>query len=177
MNKEGISKNIVLIGMSGSGKTAVGHFLSKKLNMKLIDTDDIIMLNSKKTIPYIFSEYGEKYFRGLEGNVIKNLSSKTGLIISTGGGVVLNKKNIHLLKKKGILFFLEASIETLAKNVELSSQTHRPLLENSRNLEDRIRNIYKKREKLYVSSADYIVDVDNKSVEEIGKEIIYILNK
>lgn len=177
MNKDDISENIVLIGMSGSGKTAVGKFLSKKLNMKLMDTDDIIVLNSKMTIPYIFSEYGEKYFRDLEGKVIDDLSSETGLIISTGGGVVLNKKNIYLLKKKGTLFFLEANIETLVKNIESSSQTHRPLLENNKGLWDRIRNIYKKREELYLSSGDYIVKVDNKSVEEIGEEIIYILNK
>ena len=177
MNKDDISENIVLIGMSGSGKTAVGKFLSKKLNMKLMDTDDIIVLNSKNTIPYIFSEYGEKYFRGLEEKVIKDISLKTGLIISTGGGVVLNKKNVHLLKKKGILFFLEATIDTIVKNIESSFQTHRPLLENNKGLEDRIRNIYKKREELYISSGDYIVKVDNKSVEEIGEEIIYILNK
>lgn len=177
MNKDDISENIVLIGMSGSGKTVVGKFLSKKLNMKLMDTDDIIVLNSKNTIPYIFNEYGEKYFRGLEEKVIKDISLKTGLIISTGGGVVLNKKNVHLLKKKGILFFLEATIDTIVKNIESSFQTHRPLLENNKGLEDRIRNIYKKREELYISSGDYIVKVDNKSVEEIGEEIIYILNK
>lgn len=177
MNKKGISKNIVLIGMSGSGKTVVGRFLSQKLNMKHKDTDDIIVLNSKKTIPYIFNEYGEKYFRDLESKVIDDLSSKTGLIISTGGGVILNKDNIYLLKKKGILFFLRANIDTLVKNIELSFQTHRPLLDNNRELEDNIRNIYKKREKLYTSGADYIVKVDNKSVEEIGEEIIYILNK
>lgn len=177
MSKEYISKNIVLIGMSGSGKTVVGQFLSKKLNMKLIDTDDIIVLNSKKTIPYIFSQYGEKKFRDLESKVIDDLSSETGIIISTGGGVVLNKKNIYLLKKKGVLFFLKANMDTLVKNIESSSQTHRPLLENNKSLGDRIRNIYKKRKELYISSADYIVKVDRKSVEEIGEEIIYILNK
>ena len=176
MNKN-IFKNIVLIGMSGSGKTVVGKFLSQKLNMKFMDTDDIIVLNNKKTIPYIFNKYGEKYFRDLESKVIDDLSSKTELIISTGGGVVLNKNNIYLLKKKGILFFLQANINTLAKNIESSFQTHRPLLNNNRDLRDNIRDMYIKREELYISSADYIVKVDNKSVEEIGKEIIYILNK
>ena len=170
-------KNIILIGMSGSGKTTVGEFVSKKLNMKFMDTDDIIVFNRDMTIECIFNKYGEKYFRNLEKKVIKEISLKNNIVISTGGGVVLNKANMDALREKGIVFFLKARMDTLVKNIENSFQTHRPLLKNNNKLDYTIKEIYKEREKLYFNNADYIIKIDNKSVEEIGHEIIHIFNK
>lgn len=169
-------KNIVLIGMSGVGKTVVGKNISEKNNMKLIDTDDIIVCNSGKTIAYIFDNYGENYFRSLESNIIENLSTENNAIISTGGGIIMDRKNIYSLKENGIIFLLEASLDTLIRNVNLS-QEKRPLLEEGNNLRKKIENINRERKDFYISSADYIIKVDNKSIEEIGDEIISIFKQ
>ena len=168
--------NIVLIGMSGSGKTRTGRYLSKKLNLEFLDTDDLIIFKSKRTVQYIFDQYGEEYFRILEANIIKDLAPRTGMVISTGGGVILNEENIKLLKQNGIIFFLKANTETLAKNIKSSSR-NRPLLVKDDNLKKKIEKMYSRRKESYISSADYIIHVDNKSVIDIADEIIYILNK
>lgn len=169
-------KNIVLIGMSGVGKTVVGKYVSKKNNMKLLDTDNIIVVNSDETISDIFNNYGEEYFRSLESNIIEGLSTETNSVISTGGGIIMDKNNIKYLKTNGIIFLLQANLDTLIRNVNLSKEK-RPLLEESNNFKNRIENINKNRKDLYISSADYIIKVDNKSIEEIGDEIISIFKQ
>lgn len=168
-------KNIVLIGMSGVGKTVVGEYISRKNNMKLIDTDDIIEDTSGKTIPYIFKNYGEIHFRKLEFEIIKKLSDKLNTIISTGGGVVLDEDNINSLRTNGIIFFLEANLNTLIKNIK-SSREERPLLDEGSSFERKVESISEKRKDLYHSSYDYRVVVDNKSIENIGDEVIHIYN-
>lgn len=172
------NKNIILIGMSGVGKTTVGNYVSKKLNMRFIDTDNQIILNTGKAIEDIFNEYGEEYFRVLENQIINNVSIYKRTVISTGGGVVLDKVNIYSLKNNGIIFLLKASIDTIFNNLKSNqlSSDRRPLLKGESNLRNKIKELYKKREKLYLYNADYIIDVDNKSINEVGNEIIYIFN-
>ena len=171
-------KNIVLIGMSGVGKSTVGKYISKEMNMDFLDTDDIIVSNMGKDIDYIFSTYGEKYFRELEKMIINILSKKKNIVISTGGGIILNPINVEKLKKNGIIYFLKGSVETLYHNINLSkdSKEQRPLLDEN-NLKNSIEKIYNKRENLYLSSGDYIIYVDGKNVEEIGDEIIQKFNE
>ena len=175
MNKR---NNIVLIGMSGAGKTTVGRYISSRLGMKFMDTDDIIVFNTGKTIHDIFGEHGEKYFRDLENKVIESLKSNNGMVISTGGGVVLNKNNIDILNESGNIFLLDANIETLINNIKSSpkSKEHRPLLYDH-NLDASIKELYNRRKELYFSSADYIIQVNNRTIEDIGSEIIYIFEQ
>lgn len=171
-------KNIVLIGMSGVGKSTIGKYISEKMNMDFLDTDDIIVSNTGKNINYIFDNYGEKCFRELEKLVISTLSQKESIIISTGGGIVLNLINIEKLKKNGIIFFLKGSVETLYQNIIVSKgfKEQRPLLDE-KNLKSSIEKIYKARENLYLSSGDYIISVDERTVKEIGDEIIQVFNE
>lgn len=179
MSRYGNFKNIVLIGMSGVGKTVVGEYIANKLSMEFLDTDEMIITSSRKTIDYIFNIYGEEYFRSLERDVIKSLSSKRGVVISTGGGVVLYNQNIQILKENGIIFLLKASIETIVSNLEtsLSYKEKRPLLKDSLCFSQRIEEIYNDREKLYVLSADHIINVDDKTVGKVGDEIIHIFQQ
>ena len=131
-----------------------------------------------KDINYIFNNYGEKYFRELEKLVISTLSKQKNTIISTGGGIVLNSINVEKLKKNGIIFFLKGNIKTIYHNISLSkaSKEQRPLLDEN-DLKNSIEKIYKEREDLYLSSGDYIISVDGKTVKEIGDEIIQIFNE
>lgn len=162
-------KNIVLIGMSGVGKTVIGKYISKKNNMKLLDIDDIIANKINESIARIFSCYGDEYFRKLERKTIEELSLETNAVISTGGGAVLDQKNIYNLRKNASIFLLEADLETLIRNVKLS-EDKRPLLEGD--FKSKIKKLSEERKELYHLSADYIIRVDNKSIEDIGDEII-----
>jgi len=168
--------NIVLIGMSGVGKTTVGKYISKKLNMTLLDTDIIIESKCGISISDIFSSFGEQYFREIERKVVEEVSKYSNVVISTGGGVVLDSRNIDNLKQKGIIFWLKADINTIYNNLKNNplSMSTRPLLDNGTKLKNRIEKLYGQREKLYISSSSYIINVDGKSIDEVGNEIILI---
>ena len=121
-----LSKNIILIVMMGIGKTTIGRLLAKKLVLPLIDTDDEIEKEANMSINDIFKKQGEEAFRLLESLKIKEASEKPPAIISTGGGVILNDKNMKILKEKGIIFFLNRSVKAIEADIELKS---RPLLQ------------------------------------------------
>lgn len=178
MNRVINLKNIVLIGMSGAGKTVVGQYISKKLNMEFVDTDDIILQKTGKTIEDIFEGLGEDYFRKMETQVILENCLEGRKVISTGGGVILKDINRRILKKNGILYFLDGSIETLISNIKSSPswKEHRPLL-NKENPYHSLESMLEDRYKLYWDSADYIIDIDNRSINEIGDKIILIFKQ
>lgn len=164
-------KNIVLIGMSGAGKTTIGETLSKVLDRDFVDTDSFISKSLGTTIEEIFSIHGESYFRNLECNLIKEIYQRENIIISTGGGVILESENMVRLKENGIIILLEASVDTIVNNLE-SSTIVRPLLNDLDNMFRNIENLHNIREKLYLSSADLAVSVDNKTIDKIIYEIL-----
>lgn len=140
-------QNIVLIGMPACGKSTVGKNLSEKLGKTFVDTDEEIVKHSILTIPEIFKSYGEKHFRDLESEVIKEISSKQGYIIATGGGAILRQENVDMLKQNGMVFFIDRPLEFLETTPD------RPLSSNREMLEKRYNERYDK----YVSSADKII--------------------
>ena len=152
--------NIVLIGMPASGKTTVGKVLSSKLNKNFVDSDNEIINNENKSIPEIFKDSGEAYFRNVEKSVIKELSMLNSQVISTGGGVILNPENIENLKGNSRIYFLDRPLD------KLITTSDRPLSSNRTDLEKR----YNERYELYKSSADVIIDGSG-TVEEVAKII------
>ncbi|MGN0526683.1 MAG: shikimate kinase [Acutalibacteraceae bacterium] len=152
--------NIVLIGMPASGKSTVGKALSVSLGKNFADSDEKIAETEDKTIPEIFTESGERYFREVETNVIRDLSMKNSQVIATGGGVVLNKTNIDILKGNGRVYFIDRPLNMLVTTDD------RPLSSNRADLEKR----YSERYGLYKSYADVIIDGSG-SVEEVSKRI------
>lgn len=166
-----MKKNIVLIGMMGSGKTTVGKILPEKLiNFKFVDIDELIEFKENRSINNIFSTDGESYFRDLESAMVKELSSLNSLIISTGGGVVKKTGNIKVLKDNGILFYLATSPDTIVNRIKDNSD--RPLL-NVSNMQTTVDNLLNERVNLY-KAADYEIDTNSKSPEKIADEIIEI---
>ena len=165
-----MKSNLILIGFMGSGKSTVGKILAEKLEMKFLDTDLEIEKEQGRSVQDIFSEKGEEYFRKLENEISKKLSTENNTIISTGGGIILNKENIEYLKKDGVVFFLDVAKKTLYKR--LISSKGRPLLEGDE-LWSKINNVLGERLERYRSSADFIVKVGNvipyETMEDIKK--------
>lgn len=160
------NKKLVLIGFMGSGKTTVTKILAKKLDMKAIEMDDLIVKKSGKNIDQIFKDDGEIRFRELESQIASDQKNKENIVISTGGGVVINPDNIKNLKINGKIIFLKTSFSEIKKR--LKNINDRPLFKNKKTAE----NLFKFREKLYEKHADLIIDTDRKSAEEVTYEII-----
>ena len=162
------NRNIILTGPMGSGKSIIGKLLAKKLNYTFIDTDDLIESNEDISINEIFNKKGESYFRKLENNICKELSSKKNLVIATGGGIVLNPENIKYLRKNGIIVNLKSSVDTLWNRIKNSS--NRPLLKVENPFE-KLKKIVEEREEFY-NNADIFIFTDDLTVEEIIDNLI-----
>ena len=166
--------NLILCGMMGAGKTTIGIKIAELTGRRWYDTDGLITDKHGK-ISDIFEYYGEAHFRKLETEIVKDLSQKDDLVISTGGGLVLKKENNALLQENGKIVFLRATLETLAKRLKVNGE--RPLLQTStENLRDRLARLLKERAPVYEHVADYVVDVDDKTPEDIAKEIVALVN-
>ena len=164
--------NLVLCGFMGSGKSTVGKILSESLNIDFIDLDDYIVEKRNMNIPYIFENYGEKNFRKSEEQAVKNVSKLNNIIISLGGGTVINEKNVLTLKQNGKIVFLNISAEECYNR--LKNNKSRPLL----NTDDKFKKIelmLSERLPFYQKAADYIIDVNNKNSSIIAQEVLKII--
>ena len=161
--------NIVLCGMMGVGKSSVGIRIAEKTGRRWYDTD-IVISDRHGRISDIFEYYGEAHFRALETEVVKELAKMDGLVISTGGGLVLKYENNELLKENGKIFFMRASFETLLTRVRADET--RPLLKNNGKIAEKLGQLLGERTPVYEAVADRIVDTDGKTVDEIADEII-----
>ncbi len=167
--------NVILCGMMGSGKTTLGIKIAELTGRRWYDTD-VVIADRHGKISDIFEYYGEAHFRKLETQIVKELSTKDGLIISTGGGLVLKSENNALLQENGKIIFLRATLDTLAARLKVDGT--RPILENSTDgIKLRLARLLKERSPIYESVADYVVDVDGKSVESLANEIISLINQ
>jgi shikimate kinase len=162
--------NIILIGMRGSGKTTVAKKLGKKLSIPFYDTDKMIEDNVGIPLSDFIKKYGWEEFRDQESKIIEDLTSVTNSVISTGGGVVLRKKNIQILRRNGTFIFLQTSIDSMLQRIELSKD--RPALTNKKTVKEELVEVWNERKELYNKNADMIIITDNKTIEEIAKEII-----
>ena len=160
--------NIILCGMMGVGKTSVGVKIAEFTGRRWFDTD-VVISDRHGSISDIFEFYGEAHFRALETDVVRELSVLDGLVISTGGGLVLKPENSELLKKNGKIFFMRASFETLLKRVR--ADENRPLLKDMGKTSETLGILLTQRTPIYERVADHIIDTDGKSVEEVAREI------
>ena len=163
--------NIVLIGFSGAGKTAIGEILAKKIGWKWVDTDKIIEEKHGK-IAEIFEKKGEEYFRALEKETIKEISLKSKLVISTGGGLIANEENAVALKKTGKVLYLKANAETLFSR--LNGCQDRPLLFGEKGRE-KFSVLLKNRLPIYEKQADFVLETDGLSIQQSVEKAVEIL--
>ena len=167
------NKNLVFLGMMGSGKSSIGNLVSKKLALPFIDIDSLIVGSVGMSITEIFKRKGEDYFRNLEEKITLNSLKKINNVVSLGGGGFINDKIRKEILTNHFSFWLNWDESTLIKRINNSKK--RPLAFRSTNKE--IREIIKKRSKIY-SNADFKINCNTLTKMEIVKKIIklYELN-
>ncbi len=165
--------SIALIGFMATGKSTIGKTLADYLvdDYRFIETDQLIVEMAGKSIPRIFAEEGEEKFRNYEIIVCGKASKLKNVVISWGGGVVLNRANIKKLKKNCHIVLLKATVEEIYKRAIKNGKRTRPLINNEYPKKE-IERILNYREEFYESSAEIIINTKNKSIEEIVNEII-----
>lgn len=165
-----MKSNIALIGFMGTGKSAVGLVLSKKQGAELVEVDDLIIERAGKSISEIFSEDGEAAFRKLEKEVVAEVSLMDGVVISCGGGAVLDSQNVARLRRNSIIVLLTAPLEDIIRRAAQDGAV-RPLL-NTPDTEATSRELLSFRHPLYLRAADYVVDTSELEPEEVAEAII-----
>lgn len=163
------SKNIVLVGLMGCGKTSVGRRLACVLKRDFFDTDFEIVARTGVAIDYIFDIEGEAGFRQREIQVLKDLCKIPNIVIATGGGIVIKETNRDLLKKECFVVYLSSSIEQLIERTAKSKS--RPLLEQSDDREQTLRDLLTAREGFYQEVANVVIDTTGKRLYSIINEI------
>lgn len=165
--------NIFLIGFRCSGKTSVGRELALRMEKTFVDSDDKFVETFNKSIAEVVEEQGWQYFRKQEKQIIEQICRGNNQIVATGGGVVLNVDNVAVMKKSGFLVWLRADAETTLKRMveDLNTKDQRPALTSKELLEEIILTI-DNRKQYYTSSANFSIDTDSRSINEICNLII-----
>ena len=153
-------RNIVLVGMAGSGKSVIGKLVAKRLNRQFVDTDSEIERAAGKSIPQIFEDSGEEYFRALERQFVEEVCTRQGLVVSTGGGAVLNERNVFFMKANGTCYLITRDVDKLATK-------NRPLSPDK----ESARRLYEERKPIYFATADVVVDNDG-DIESAVERVI-----
>ena len=167
---ETTSKNIVLVGPMGSGKTTVGRRLAHELNQDFFDTDHEIIDKTGVTIDHIFDIEGEEGFRERESKILENLCQMSNIILATGGGIVILPKNRKIIKNAGLAVYLSSSVDQLLRRTAKSKA--RPLLENSTDRKKTITELVEARDVYYREVASIVVDTTGKKLHEVINIII-----
>lgn len=153
--------NLYLVGLMGAGKTTVGRLLARHYGCIFHDSDHEIEARTGVKIPVIFEIEGEAGFRRREETAISELTALSGIVLATGGGVVLSAANRERLKQSGVVIYLRGSPEHLYERTR--HDRNRPLLQTANPL-DTLRELYRQRDPLYREIADIVVDTGRQSV-------------
>lgn len=155
-----------------TGKTAVGKELAKKKKWRFVDLDELIELREKRTIASIFAKEGEPYFRKIEKKVLKEVSSEKKFVVACGGGIVIDKDNIKVMRDTGIIICLSATASVILKRTV--GQAHRPLL-NVSDPKKQIELLLKLRAPYY-AQADKVIDTSKLSVRQVVDKVLKLQN-
>ena len=159
----------VLVGMPGSGKSTVARTLSRRLELPLADSDQVIEQRLGCAIRDYFDTHGEAAFRDVEEQVIDELTQGPALVLATGGGAVLRPANRQRLHERGTVIYLRSSPEQLFKR--LRHDTRRPLLQGGDALQ-KLRDLYEERDPLYRDCAHFVVDTRGSTLSMLVNRIV-----
>ncbi|MES2551187.1 MAG: shikimate kinase [Pseudomonadota bacterium] len=165
-------KTVVLVGMMGAGKTAVGTALARQLGVAFKDSDEEIVRAASRSIAEIFKRDGEPFFRSRETEVISRLLRSTPCVLSTGGGAFLSESNRQLIHDLGVSVWLKADLELLWQRVR--HKTTRPLLRTS-NPRETLRTLYEARQPLYAMADIVVESAAERSVDDMAARVVEAL--
>jgi len=161
--------SIFLVGMMGAGKTTVGRLLARRLKLRFVDSDREIEARCGVKIPVIFEIEGEGGFRARESAAIESLTALPGIVLATGGGVVLVERNRRCLAEHGTVVYLRAKPEDLYERVR--HDRNRPLLAGGDPLA-KLRELHEQRDPLYRSVADVVLETGTQSVQTLARQLL-----
>ena len=163
-------RGIVLVGMMGSGKSAVGQALAERLDRELVDLDALVEAGAGRPVVTIFEEEGEAGFRAREAAAVRAATARSPGVLSCGGGVVLDPENVAALRRYGTVVWLRVSPEVAA--ARLGDDQGRPVLRGmSGRLVERLASLTAAREAAYRAAADAVVDADG-SLDDVVEEVV-----
>ena len=163
------ARNVFLVGMMGAGKTTVGRLLARRLKRAFFDSDHEVERRCGVKIAVIFDIEGEAGFRAREAQAIAEIAALEGIVLATGGGVVLAAENRRLLAEHGTVVYLRATPEHLYERVR--QDRNRPLLATGDPLE-RLRALYREHDSLYREVADLVIDTGRQSVQVLARALL-----
>ncbi|WP_107841811.1 shikimate kinase [Metasolibacillus meyeri] len=165
-------RKIYLVGFMGCGKSAIGRRLSFFLKMPYYDMDKEIVRQQGMTIPEIFDKYGEAYFRRLETEFLKNFRDEA-CIISTGGGVAINAENRKIMRRTGLVFFLDATFEDIYMRIK--NDKNRPIVQST--TKEQLQQLYLERRKFYREAAHIQVLTAGRTLRLIVEYVGFQVNR
>ncbi len=160
--------NLYLVGMMGVGKTTIGKVLAEKFHYRFVDTDDVIVQATGKSINEIFRQDGEAAFRSVEKNVLAQVSTYTQMVVATGGGIVMYQENWSYMHY-GLIIWLDAPVELLIQR--LAEDTSRPLLQDT-NPEAKLRSLLQQRQPMYAQADLHIPISSQETPTQIADKIL-----
>jgi shikimate kinase len=167
--------NIVLIGYRGTGKSVVGELLALQLDMPLMGMDAQIVKKARMPIPEIVEKLGWPGFRDIESEVARELAGLDNIIIDTGGGIIERPENIEALKINSRIFWLKASVDAIVSRIQEGTQ--RPALTAGKTFTEEIAEVLEQRIPKYKSAAQYEIDTDPLTPDQVAEKIIQICRK
>jgi shikimate kinase len=169
-----MKRNVYLVGLMGAGKTTIGRLLARRLKLRFYDSDQEVERRCGVKIPVIFEIEGEAGFRAREQQAIAELTALDGIVLATGGGAVIAEENRRRLAASGTVVYLNAQPEDLFDRVR--QDRHRPLLACADPLA-RLRELHARRDPLYRSLADVVMDTGTQSVPALARTLLGRLEK
>jgi len=164
---------ITLIGYRGTGKSTVGEQLASRLDWGFVDTDQEIERTARKSIAEIFAEDGEPRFRDLERDELQRQLARENVVVSAGGGAILDDQSRQRMSAAGPVVWLQATVETIMERLQTDESTtnRRPSLTSS-GIFDEVSDVLQQREPLYAEAASLIVSTNHRDIDSIVDEIV-----
>jgi shikimate kinase len=160
--------NLVLIGYRGTGKSVVAKLLAQHLGMEVVSLDEEITRQAGP-IPELVAKHGWPHFRDIEAEATKRVSARDGIVIDSGGGVILRRENVENLARNGKLIWLRASVPVIVKRIE--GGTQRPSLTEGKSFTEEVEDVLRERTPLYEAAAHGQVDTDLLAPEQVAEEV------
>lgn len=155
-----LKANLVLIGLRGCGKSALGRVLANLLNFTFVDLDQVLVARAQKTIPQFVAEFGWEKFRELESQLVQEFAQQKHQVLATGGGVILKQANVTHLKKFGLLVFLQVPLVILQKRI--CQNADRPSL-TGKDPGAELAQVWAERKERYLAAADLRVELNSET--------------